>query len=104
MNRVDVAWKIGHATIGSLVRVFAPLRVYGEERVPLEGGLVMAFNHFSWLDPPAFGEPLRFDGLPKNSRGYKEATAEIEQRIHRLFDWLVELHELGRPARAVPPA
>ena len=52
----------------------------------------------------AFGEPLRFDGLPKNSRGYREATAEIERRIHRLFDWLVELHELGRPARAVPPA
>ena len=27
-------------------------------------------------------------GLPKNGRGYKEATAEIEHAIHRLFDWL----------------
>ena len=56
MNRVDVAWKIGQVTIGSLVRAFAPLRVYGKERVPLEGGIVMAFNHFSWIDPPAFGK------------------------------------------------
>ena len=52
----------------------------------------------------AFGEPVAFAGLPKNARGYKEATAEIERRIHRLFDWLVELHELGRPKKAVPPA
>ena len=52
----------------------------------------------------AFGEPVEFDGLPKNSRGYKDATTEIERRINRLFDWLVELHELGRPRSAVPPA
>ena len=31
------------------------LRVYGAERVPLEGGLVVAANHFSWIDPPALG-------------------------------------------------
>jgi 1-acyl-sn-glycerol-3-phosphate acyltransferase len=42
-------------TLGSLVRAFVPLRVYGKERVPSEGGLVMAFNHFSWIDPPVFG-------------------------------------------------
>ena len=38
----------------------------------------------------AFGEPVRFEGLPKGGRGYKEATAEIERRIHVLFDWLAE--------------
>ena len=37
------------------MRAFVPLRVYGKERVPLEGGIVMAFNHFSWIDPPVFG-------------------------------------------------
>lgn len=51
----------------------------------------------------AFGEPLRFDDLPKNGRGYKEATAEIERRINVLFDWLAEEHERGRPGNAVPP-
>jgi 1-acyl-sn-glycerol-3-phosphate acyltransferase len=36
----------------------------------------------------AFGEPLRFEGLPKNGKGYREATAVIERRIHELFDEL----------------
>ena len=31
------------------------LRVYGKERVPLEGGIVVASNHFSWLDPAVLG-------------------------------------------------
>lgn len=51
----------------------------------------------------AFGEPLRFDGLPKGGKGYKEATAEIERRINVLFDWLADVHAQGRPAEAVPP-
>ena len=55
MNRTDIAWAIGRQTLGTLVRVLAPLRVYGSERVPREGGVVLALNHFSWLDPPAFG-------------------------------------------------
>ena len=36
----------------------------------------------------AFGEPLLFDDLPKNGKGYREATAVIERRIHELFDEL----------------
>ena len=55
MTKTDVAWAIGRPTLGSLVRLVAPLRVYGSERVPREGGVVLALNHFSWLDPPAFG-------------------------------------------------
>ena len=51
----------------------------------------------------AVGEPVRFEGLPKGGRGYKQATEEIERRIHALFDWLVELHERGRPRNATPP-
>jgi 1-acyl-sn-glycerol-3-phosphate acyltransferase len=214
MNGVDVAWKIGHLTIGSLVRIFVPLRVYGKERIP-DGGVVLAFNHFSWIDPPAFGEasprtiyfmakieahrvpglgqlirafgtfsvrrgesdreavrrmrevvggghalglfaegtrqrtgvpgkvqpgaamvalqegvpvvpaaihgshewrpgnwkpvsivwgePMRFDDLPKNGKGYREASAQIEREIHRLWRWLAELHAAGRPTVAELP-
>jgi 1-acyl-sn-glycerol-3-phosphate acyltransferase len=51
----------------------------------------------------AFGEPVRFDGLPKNGRGYKEATIEIERRINVLFDWLADVHKQGRPKGLVPP-
>ena len=51
----------------------------------------------------AWGEPLRFEGLPKGGKGYREASAEIERRIHALHDWLAEIHALGRPREAVPP-
>jgi len=55
VNRTDVAWALGRPTIGTLTRLVAPLRVYGAERVPATGGLVVAANHFSWIDPPALG-------------------------------------------------
>jgi 1-acyl-sn-glycerol-3-phosphate acyltransferase len=51
----------------------------------------------------AFGEPLRFEGLPKGGKGYKQATAEIERRINVLFDWLADVHAKGRPKGLVPP-
>ena len=51
----------------------------------------------------AFGEPVRFDELPKNGRGYKQATAEIERRLNVLFDWLAEVHAKGRPKGVTPP-
>ena len=50
-----------------------------------------------------FGKPMDFGNLPKNGRGYKEATAEIEREIHRLFDWLAEVHGRGRPKWLTPP-
>ncbi len=52
----------------------------------------------------AWGEPMRFEGLPKGGKGYREASAAIQEEIHRLWRWLVELHEAGkRPAVATPP-
>ena len=47
----------------------------------------------------AWGEPVRFDGLPKKAKGYREASAEIERRLHVLHDWLAEMHA-RRPAEA----
>ena len=51
----------------------------------------------------AWGEPMTFDGLRKGGRGYKQASALVQAEIRRLFDWLVEVHALGRP-RGTPPA
>ena len=51
----------------------------------------------------AFGEPVRFEGLPKGGRGYRQATVELERRINVLFDWLAEQHAQGRPRNATPP-
>jgi 1-acyl-sn-glycerol-3-phosphate acyltransferase len=216
MSRVDAVWVVGRLTIGTAVRVFAPLRSYGRDRVPHFGGVVLALNHFSWLDPPAFGaacprniyymakieahvvpglgelirsfgtfsvrrgesdreavrrmrevvrdgnvlgifaegtrqrsgvpgrvqpgaamaalqegvpvvcgaihgsqtwrpgnfapvsvawsESMRFEGLRRGAKGYREASAEIERELHRLWAWLRDLHEAGRPDEAVPPS
>jgi len=215
MNSADLVWALGRVTLQPLVKLFTPTRNYGVERVPPRGGVVFAFNHFGWIDPPIFGaasprtiyymakveahrmpgvgqlirsfgtfsvrrgesdreavrmmrgvvsrghalglfaegtrqlsgvpgevkpgasmvalqeevpvvcaavhgsqtwrpgnfhpvsvawgEPLRFDGLPRNGRGYREASSEIQRELRRLWEFLVEMHELGRPRRALPP-
>jgi 1-acyl-sn-glycerol-3-phosphate acyltransferase len=215
VNRTDAVWAVGRVTIGTAVKAVAPLRVYGADRVPREGGLVVASNHFSWIDPPAlgaatprtlyfmakveahrvpglgelmrsfgafsvrrgesdreavrtmrqivrdghalglfvegtrqrsgvpgpaqpgaamvainedvpvvcaaiygsyewrlgnfkpvslaWGRPLTFEGLPRGGKGYKEASAEIEREIRKLWEWLAGIHELGRPRSATPP-
>ena len=51
----DKVWAVGRPTIGTAVKVAGRLKVYGKERVPLTGGLVIACNHFHWVDPPALG-------------------------------------------------
>ena len=55
MNKTDAVWAVGRATIGTATKLVAPLRVYGAERMPPSGGLVVAANHFGWIDPPALG-------------------------------------------------
>jgi 1-acyl-sn-glycerol-3-phosphate acyltransferase len=51
----------------------------------------------------AFGEPLDLSGHARNSKGYRDGSAEIQREIRRLFDFLVHAHELGRPRVAIPP-
>jgi 1-acyl-sn-glycerol-3-phosphate acyltransferase len=51
----------------------------------------------------AWGEPMRFAELPRNSKGYQAATREIEAEIRRLWEWLGRMHELGLPRDATPP-
>ena len=215
MNRTQIAWMIGRPFFGGLVRIVAPLRAYGRERIPLNGPLVLCFNHFSWLDPwalgsvvprtvyyvakqevhdnpflgpfirlfgtspvrrgesdreairimrevvrrgdalgmfpegrrqerepgpvrsgaaliavqeaapvvcgaihgsqdwrvgnfhpvsIAFGEPLDLGHHPRNSQGYRAASEEIQQELRRLWEFLVTMHDLGRPRVAIPPA
>jgi 1-acyl-sn-glycerol-3-phosphate acyltransferase len=215
MRTADAVWVLGRLTIQPVVKTITQLHVYGKDRVPRDGGLVVASNHFSWIDPPAlgaacprtiyymakveahvvpglgslirafgafpvrrgesdreavrtmreivreglalgvfvegtrqrsgvpgeaqpgaamvalqedvpvipvavhgsqtwklgnfhtvsiaWGEPMRFEGLPRGGRGYKQASAEIQAEIRRLWQWLVDVHTLGRPD-GVPPA
>ena len=55
MSLPDVTWALGRPTIGLAATLASRLKVYGKDRVPLDGGLVVASNHFSWLDPAALG-------------------------------------------------
>jgi 1-acyl-sn-glycerol-3-phosphate acyltransferase len=55
VNRTQWAWFFGRPLFGGLVKLFTPLRVYGRDRIPMNGPLVLCFNHFSWLDPWALG-------------------------------------------------
>jgi hypothetical protein len=47
---------------------------------------------------------MTFDGLPKNAKGYREASAAVQAEIRRLWEFLVDVHALGRPRGALPPA
>jgi len=58
VNRTDRVWAVGRRTIGTAVGLLTRLRVYGRERVPMDGGLVVASNHFSWIDPPVLGAAI----------------------------------------------
>jgi 1-acyl-sn-glycerol-3-phosphate acyltransferase len=55
MSAADRVWAVGRFTIQPAVKTITRLQVYGKDRVPLDGGLVVACNHFSWIDPPALG-------------------------------------------------
>ena len=64
MNSHDLLWPAGRAVLGGAAAVATRLRTYGAERVPERGGVVLAFNHFSWIDIPcvawATQRPLYF--------------------------------------------
>jgi 1-acyl-sn-glycerol-3-phosphate acyltransferase len=78
-----------------------------QEEVPIVPTAVYGTQFWKpWNFAPcsvAYGEPVLFDGLPKNGKGYREATAELERRINTLFDWLADVHKQGRPKGLVPP-
>jgi 1-acyl-sn-glycerol-3-phosphate acyltransferase len=50
-----------------------------------------------------WGPALDFDGLPRNGRGYREASDVIQAELMRLWKWLVTVHADGRPRSATPP-
>ena len=56
MKAVDlVYWPVGKGVLGSMTRLATSIRAYGKERIPREGGAVLAMNHFNFIDVPVFG-------------------------------------------------
>jgi 1-acyl-sn-glycerol-3-phosphate acyltransferase len=69
VKKVDlVYWPVGKGILANLARVAASIRTYGIERIPREGGAVLAMNHFNFIDIPVFGAvvPRRIVFVGKN--------------------------------------
>jgi 1-acyl-sn-glycerol-3-phosphate acyltransferase len=79
-----------------------------QEGVPVVGCAVEGTQRWrvARFDPVsvAYGEPFSLADLPRNSRGYREGAAAIQNEIRRLWEFLVHTHEVGRPRVATPPA
>jgi len=215
VNRHSALWAVGGPVVGGAAALVTRLRSYGAERVPKEGGVVLAINHFSWIDIPCvgfatprplyflakveahrvpglgefiraygtisvrrgesdrdavrrmrevvhngnvlgvfvegtrqksgvpghvqpgaamvalqegapvccvaihgsqtwklgnfapvsmvWGAPLDLSGMPRGGKGYREASLEIERELRRLWEWVRDVHDAGRPRDVTLP-
>jgi 1-acyl-sn-glycerol-3-phosphate acyltransferase len=51
----ETGWRFGRMVVTPITVLLAPSAGYGVERVPAEGGAVVAANHFSGIDHPLIG-------------------------------------------------
>jgi 1-acyl-sn-glycerol-3-phosphate acyltransferase len=56
---MNMLYFIGWCGYRALFKLYFRWRVYNAERVPLEGGVILASNHASFLDPPLVGSGVR---------------------------------------------
>ena len=56
MNGVDIVyWTVGKGILATATRAVVRIRSYGTERLPREGGCVVAVNHAAFIDVPILG-------------------------------------------------
>jgi 1-acyl-sn-glycerol-3-phosphate acyltransferase len=51
----DLAWTTSRLWLAPLTRILTRARAYGLERMPGQGGCVLAINHLAWVDIPLVG-------------------------------------------------
>lgn len=56
---MNLIYRLGWHGYRALFRFYFRWSVYNAERVPLQGGVILASNHASYLDPPLVGAGLR---------------------------------------------
>jgi 1-acyl-sn-glycerol-3-phosphate acyltransferase len=55
---MNLSYRIGWLMFRALYTVFFRWRVFNAERVPVTGGVILAANHASFIDPPIVGSAL----------------------------------------------
>lgn len=58
---MNLSYRLGWIMFRTLYRVYFRWRVFGAKNVPLQGGVILASNHASYLDPPLVGSGLSRD-------------------------------------------
>jgi 1-acyl-sn-glycerol-3-phosphate acyltransferase len=58
---MNLSYRIGWTCFRVMYATYFRWRVYGAEQVPLSGGVILASNHASFLDPPLVGSGLKRD-------------------------------------------
>jgi len=54
----NLAYRLVQLTIKVVLKITGTLTVYGRENIPDKGGVIVASNHISYLDPPLVGAVL----------------------------------------------
>lgn len=58
---MNLSYRIGWTCFRAMYATYFRWRVYGAENVPVNGGVILASNHSSFLDPPLVGSGLKRD-------------------------------------------
>jgi len=58
---MNLSYRIGWSCFRVMYATYFRWRIYGAEQVPLQGGVIIASNHASFLDPPLVGSALQRD-------------------------------------------
>ena len=58
---MNLSYRIGWTCFRVMYATYFRWRVFNAERVPLQGGVILASNHASFLDPPLVGCGLKRD-------------------------------------------
>jgi 1-acyl-sn-glycerol-3-phosphate acyltransferase len=56
---VNFSYRLGWIFFRTIFKIYFRWRVYNPERVPLQGGVILAANHASYIDPPLVGAGVR---------------------------------------------